>query len=232
MKEENRKTELTEEEREMFVEAFSTGLSGYTETCSCGKEYYDSNSIDRDLDGEDDPDDEVDRYELRAKELEDRGVILVRDYVRTIRFEGKEYVENCECWHTRAAMIYGFLTSHADHIAHLINEQRLRAFKKAARMPIVGEDQGPTKTIADGIVRRSIKINKGARVVALKDITLQGHGDSSDMLLCRAGETVEVLEHRMEPDLFTVAPRGEEGLAFIMHRQEFEAAVESKRKTK
>ncbi len=61
--------------------------------------------------------------------------------VGTVRLEGREYVEDCTCWHKRALQIMEFLEGHAHQVAQYLNDSREKAIRDAMEMPIVGEEQ-------------------------------------------------------------------------------------------
>ncbi len=85
--------------------------SGYRDRCNCGIEYYDSCGGWHWSEGE-------------LESLEKSETAMDVDRVSRIHFEGKEYVEACDCWHKRALQIIGFLDSHASIIACYLESER------------------------------------------------------------------------------------------------------------
>ena len=102
------------EKIEIFEEAFrDRGFVGSRRDCACGNIVYNSDGGWDWEEGE---------LEGLAKNLKATDV----DYsVGTITFEGKEYCLDCNCWHKRAVMIFGFLMAHNSPIVALF-----RAVKK------------------------------------------------------------------------------------------------------
>lgn len=58
-------------------------------------------------------------------------------FFEVIRFEGKEYVADCTCWHDRADRIMGFIDSHKHSIAKYLNEEKVRLTAFAEAHPTV-----------------------------------------------------------------------------------------------
>ena len=113
-----------------FKRAFGARSSGCRELCHCGVQYYDS-SYDGGWTWED--------GELEALE-EDEEAIGVEWAVQLIRFEGRDYVMDCDCWRDRARRIMGFLDSHIFQVAKYINREKKRLLDEAKMMPDVDLD--------------------------------------------------------------------------------------------
>jgi hypothetical protein len=54
-----------------------------------------------------------------------------------IFLEGKEYAEDCDCWHPRAKKVMAFLDGHAQAIADYLNGEKATAFAQSKAMPDV-----------------------------------------------------------------------------------------------
>ena len=113
-----------------FRRAFGANSSGCRDTCHCGKEYY-----DRSYDGGWTWDDG--EYENLEDDPEAIGVDWA---VQMIRFEGRDYVMDCDCWRERAKRIMGFMDSHIFQVAKYINREKKRLLDEAKMMPDVDLD--------------------------------------------------------------------------------------------
>lgn len=109
---------------QVFEKAFSTNGGGCVRDCDCGRVFYSTD------DGWDWDDGEFER-------LQKSKATALPYTVTTLRFENKEYVSDCDCWHARAKMIMGFLAGHGDGICRWFELEKERAVQKAARMPVV-----------------------------------------------------------------------------------------------
>lgn len=92
-----------EEKLKLFERATDAGAGLCSFTCECGKHYYRT-------------DDDIDWTADELEKLEKEGHGLPHS-IGVIRFEGKQYVSDCDCWHERASQIIGFLESHHNEIA-------------------------------------------------------------------------------------------------------------------
>ncbi len=116
---------MTDEKKiEIFEEAFRDMTAGSWRTCVCGKDFYNSGGG---WDWED--------GELEALEKNKTAIDL--DYsVGTITFEGKEYCLDCNCWHKRALMIFGFVMSHNLMIVELFRAVKKHELAKAENIKV------------------------------------------------------------------------------------------------
>lgn len=121
---------IEESKLENFIRAFSTRCSGCYRMCNCGKEYYD---CENDYDWE----------EGELEGLKDHKKAYPLPYiVGTISFEGKEYVEDCECWKSRAEHLMKFIDGHAYKIADYLTFEKERKQREAEISPVVKEQKG------------------------------------------------------------------------------------------
>jgi len=104
-------TKLEQRKLDAWAEQCSTHTSGYRDQCNCGVQYYD-------------PWGGWDWAEGELEALEANEAAKAVDGVRRLQFEGKEYIEACECWHKRALAIIGFIESHASIIACYLESER------------------------------------------------------------------------------------------------------------
>lgn len=111
---------------ENFERAFDSGSGGCRRTCHCGKEFYDDeNSYSWD---------EGEKEKLKAD-----GATALSYSVGTIKFEGKEYVADCNCWKERAQRLIGFIDGHAHSIARYLSLEKQRKQSIADNAPVVVE---------------------------------------------------------------------------------------------
>ena len=110
---------------ERFARAFSTNTGGCHRECACGVAFYDkANTYDWE-DGE-------------LQDLQHDKKAIPLDYpVSGLAFEGKEYVQDCTCWHERATKIMAFITGHDREIAAYLNGEKRAKLAEAAAMPTV-----------------------------------------------------------------------------------------------
>lgn len=117
---------MDKDKLENFERAFSDCTGGCRRTCNCGTEYYDGYNSgysweDGEMDG------------LRSNK---NAVGL--DYAPgDISFEGKNYVDACNCWHVRANKIMGFIDGHAQQIAEYLTLEKKRKQAIADNAPVV-----------------------------------------------------------------------------------------------
>lgn len=110
---------------ENFERAFSAGTGGCRRTCDCGREFYNGDGGWTWDEGE---------LEALAKNANATPLPYT---VGDISFEGKEYVNACDCWHKRAAMIMGFLDGHSHKIADYLSLEKKRLQRIAENAPTV-----------------------------------------------------------------------------------------------
>lgn len=109
---------------ENFVEAFDSHCGSCRGQCECGKVYYNSNG------GWDWEKDEL-------KELRANNAIDLEYSVSFLRFEGREYVQCCNCWIPRAKQIMNFLDGHRNAIAKYFELEKERCLKEVQNMPVI-----------------------------------------------------------------------------------------------
>lgn len=113
---------------ENFERAFSSGTGGCRRTCDCGMIYF--NATDRGV-WEPGELDELEKLETKKKAVS-------TDYtIGDIDFEGKEFVNACDCWHPRAKKLMGFLDDHAYKIAEYLSLEKERKQLIADHAPTV-----------------------------------------------------------------------------------------------
>lgn len=109
-----------------FEQAFDMQSGSCVETCACGKRFFDNGNDDYDWD------------EGELEELKSDPEAIPLDYsVNRIKFEGTEYVPDCDCWKERARKIIGFLDSHAHQIAKYLTLEKKRKQKIADAAAVV-----------------------------------------------------------------------------------------------
>ncbi len=110
---------------ENFERAFSSGTGGCVRTCNCGVRFYDNDGSydweEGELDG------------LRA----DPTARALEHTVGDISFEGKEYVDACDCWHERALKLMDWIDGHAYKVADYLTLEKKRKQEEADRSPVV-----------------------------------------------------------------------------------------------
>jgi hypothetical protein len=112
---------------ENFERAFRMGTAGCRRTCNCGKEYFDNANGG---------------YSWEEGELErllaSKTAVALGYAPGDMMFEGREYVDACDCWHKRAEQIMGFLDGHAQKIAEYLTLEKKRKQAIADHAPEVG----------------------------------------------------------------------------------------------
>ena len=84
---------------QIFEEAFSCQAGHSCFECNCGAVFYNSNGS-------------WDWEEGHLEELTKSNATDLDYSVEDIKFEGKYYCKDCNCWHERALKVFGFLLSH------------------------------------------------------------------------------------------------------------------------
>jgi hypothetical protein len=106
-----------------FERSFRGGSSGCLRQCNCGVVYYDV----------------VNSYDWEEGELErlqkDPTAKPLEHSCGDIVFEGRSYVDGCDCWHNRAVTIMTFLDSHQGKIAEYFKLEKARKLKEAGEVP-------------------------------------------------------------------------------------------------
>lgn len=117
---------------ENFERAFSSGTGSCRVTCDCGKIYF--NATDRGC-WEPGELDELQR-------LEQDGKAISTDYtIDYIDFEGKQFANGCDCWHSRAIKIMAWLDAHAHKMAEYLSLEKERKQSIADHSPLVREPE-------------------------------------------------------------------------------------------
>lgn len=125
-------TDKQRDKLENFERAFSGHSSGCRRTCECGIVYFDG------VQSYDWEDGELEKLMKASNSLEGKARFL--DYAPSdIVFEGRTYVDACECWHERAAKIMNFIDGHAHAIAAYLTLEKKRKQQIADAAPVVGE---------------------------------------------------------------------------------------------
>jgi hypothetical protein len=111
---------------ENFERAFRGRVNGCRRRCECGVEYYDAHNRGYDWD------------EGEFEALQDDPTARALDYaVGIVEFEGRFYVDGCDCWHERAKKVIGFINGHAMAIAEFLSLERARKQREAENAPVV-----------------------------------------------------------------------------------------------
>lgn len=112
---------------ENFERAFSGNSAGCRRTCDCGLVFFHNDETGYDW--------EPGEFE-QLSHLNSKAISL--DYCPSeIRFEGKEYVNACECWLPRAEKIMVFIDGHARQIAEYLTLEKKRKQAIANASPTV-----------------------------------------------------------------------------------------------
>lgn len=96
-----------------FARAFATDCGGLRRTCDCGREFYDSMTW-----GGGWEEGELEKLQ------EDKKAVDLQHTVGTIEFTGKEYVQDCNCWHAAALGTAQWLDTHAHSTALYLNGEK------------------------------------------------------------------------------------------------------------
>jgi hypothetical protein len=106
---------------ETFEQSFRDNLSGCRASCVCGREFYN-------------PGGGWDWSEGELEALAAQKATASEYAIGYVTFEGKTYVDHCDCWHERAKRIGNFVLDHREKIAEFLNKDRERLLKRAERM--------------------------------------------------------------------------------------------------
>lgn len=134
---------MTPEQIEIFERAFSGGTSSCRMTCNCGREFfYDYNS------GYSWDEGELEKLRERADTARKQGIIhpmtVACDYAPSeIRFDGRSYVDACDCWHERATKVRHFLMTHRRQVGMLFKLEREASIRNAESIPVIENDDKP-----------------------------------------------------------------------------------------
>lgn len=102
-----------------FERAFAGDTAGCRRTCHCGIEYYNPDECWTWEDGE--------LEQLNASENSRSSEFSIG----SIEFEGREYVDVCDCWHDLANQLIKFLSYNDREIAKFLNLERERKINQA-----------------------------------------------------------------------------------------------------
>ena len=108
-----------------FEIAFRTNTGSCRGQCACGLEYYNGSG-------------NWDFEEGEIESLENSGAIAVDYSIGYISFEGKFYIDSCDCRNERMEHIVQFIDSHARQIARYLNLESERKLHQAKEI-IVNE---------------------------------------------------------------------------------------------
>lgn len=154
----------TEKEKlDNFERAFSLRTSGCRRECHCGSVFFDEgNTYDWD-------DGELEDLRQRAEATrngpaapvfepgymeepepkKERPVYAVDFSPGSLMFEGKEYVDACDCWHERAKHIMKFIDGHAHGIAEYLTREKRRKVQDAEMIARTAPVVDPEPPIRD-----------------------------------------------------------------------------------
>jgi len=117
--------EHVKEKRENLVEAF-VERGRCRGTCACGRVFY--NAHDDTIDWE------LDEWE----ELEKTGTGLPYS-IGVFSLQGKDYIEDCDCWHEHARQFMQLIDDHAYGIVSYLREEKARKQRLADDSPVLEE---------------------------------------------------------------------------------------------
>lgn len=109
---------------ENFECAFGTGSGGCRRVCECGREFYN-------------PEGGWDWDDGELEDLEKRGATALEYTVGEISFEGKVFVNGCNCWHPRAERLIDWIDGHRNQIAEFLTLEKKRKQREANDAPVV-----------------------------------------------------------------------------------------------
>ncbi len=109
---------------ENFERAFSTNSGGCRRVCECGREFYN-------------PDGGWDWSDGELESLESNDATALPYTVGEVAFEGKTYVNACNCWHKRADMLQNWINGHRHQIARFLSLEKKSKQAEADDAPIV-----------------------------------------------------------------------------------------------
>jgi hypothetical protein len=104
---------------ENFIKAFDSNSSSIHTTCECGFEFYIGNPNEAWEEGE---------FE---KLQSDRHARALDFMVPSIFLDGRYYVTECKCWHTKAGKIISWLDSNDLQIAEWFKLEKARKTQEA-----------------------------------------------------------------------------------------------------
>lgn len=102
-----------------FEQAFDSGCGSCRGDCCCGKTFYN-------------PDDHWDFEDGELDELEaNQNATGVDHAIGFVIFEGRYYLNACDCWHERSKQIMDFIDAHAREISKYLNAEKARKISEA-----------------------------------------------------------------------------------------------------
>lgn len=66
---------------------------------------------------------------------------------RFIEFEGRTVIQDCSCWHERAARIMAWLRAHGTEVANFLNADRARRIYAAEAQPVIAPPPDAKETV-------------------------------------------------------------------------------------
>jgi len=118
------------DKRENFIRAFCHG-GGCVRTCECGRVFYNDGGG-------------WDWEEGELEELKANPNATEIDYTPgDLEFDGKRYVDACDCWHEHADRVIEFIESHACGIRDFLREEKKRKLREAEWSPVIEEGTLP-----------------------------------------------------------------------------------------
>lgn len=110
---------------ENFESAFSLHSGGCRNTCSCGKEFYNSSGDWSWEDGE------LEKLESNKEAID------LNWSVSLIDIQGEIFVLDCNCWHEKAHKIINFIDRNAYQIVEYLKLEKKRKTKEAENSPVL-----------------------------------------------------------------------------------------------
>lgn len=117
---------LSQQDADLFRDAFRSNHGGCRGTCQCGAEFYN-------------PEGGWDWEEGELEKLEKSNAQALEWTVGFIDMEGKEFVADCSCWHPRAGQIVKWLRADGYGIARFLSLDKKRMEAEAKFAPTVEE---------------------------------------------------------------------------------------------
>ena len=112
------------EQLENFETAFHNMVAGSVRTCDCGKVFYNPTGGWDWEDGE---------LEALDKSESATGVDWT---VQTIWIQGKEYCNDCDCWHKPATQVFDWIIKNRHAVTELLNLEKKRLESEAMDTPV------------------------------------------------------------------------------------------------
>jgi len=121
------------EKRDNFIKSFKYETCR-TAKCECGQDFYAPDRFyeDDEWDSSEDPDKNISDYKKLAPKSRSVDV-----EVWLIRFGGKAYVSDCDCWFDKAENVMRFLDTHKHEIASFFANEKHRKTIQAELEPLI-----------------------------------------------------------------------------------------------